>query len=369
MSVDSEYGLGARSAGKRIEAPKLPYKPRDPVHYRPKIGLIGCGGITVHHLTAYRDAGYEVTGFCDIDRAKATRMRDEFFPAAKVFDDADSLLRDSSIEVVDIATHPEVRYGIMEKAIDAGKHILSQKPFVTDLDAGEALIERAEKKGVLIAVNHNGRWAPHFSYMRLAAKDGVLGDLSACHFSVSWNHNWIGGTPFENIRYLILYDFGIHWFDILSVLTEGVNPLRVYASVAFTKGQRVKPPFLSQALIEFDHLQASMNFQADTIFGCEDHTLLVGSKGTIKSEGPDLNEQRLILMTEAGTSEPKLEGKWFPDGFHGTMGELLCSIEERREPLNSARSALRGLSLCFAALKSAETGLPVKPGEVRKLIT
>ncbi len=366
--MGAEYGLGAKVAGQRTEAPRLSYKPRDPRLYRPRIGLIGCGGITVHHLTAYRAAGYEVSGFFDIDPSKAVKMRDEFFPGARVFEDADSLLRDSSIEVVDIATHPEVRYRIMEKAIDAGKHILSQKPFVTDLDAGESLAERADKRGLRIAVNQNGRWAPHFSYIRSAVKAGLLGDLSACHLSVSWNHNWIKGTPFEDIRYLILYDFGIHWFDILSVFTEGNEPLRVYASSAFSKGQGAKPPFLSQASVEFEHIQASLNFQADTVFGCEDRSLLVGSKGILRSEGPDLNEQRLFLTTEKGVCEPELEGKWFPDGFHGTMGELLCAIEEGREPANSARSALRSLALCFAALKSAETGLPVRPGEVRTLI-
>ena len=55
-----------------------------------------------------------------------------------------------------------------QAAIDAGKHILSQKPFVVDLDVGEELVAQAEARGVKLAVNQNGRWAPHFSYMRQA---------------------------------------------------------------------------------------------------------------------------------------------------------------------------------------------------------
>jgi hypothetical protein len=73
------------------------------------------------------------------------------------------------------------------------------------------------------------------------------------------------------------------------------------------------------------------------------------------------------LHTAAGQVLPDLEGCWFPDGFHGTMGELLCAIEENREPSNGARNNLRSLELCFAAVASAENRRPVVPGTVRKL--
>ena len=66
---------------------------------------------------------------------------------------------------------------------------------------------------------------------------------------------------------------------------------------------------------------------------------------------------------------PKIpvKGCWFPDGFHGAMGELLRAIEEDREPTNSARDNLRSLELCFAAVASAEIRRPVDPGTVRRL--
>ena len=77
------------------------------------------------------------------------------------------------IEVVDLAAHPEQRAGMFEGAIDAGKHILSQKPFVTDLDFGMRIVEKAERKGVRLAVNQNGRWAPHWSWIRQAIAAGA----------------------------------------------------------------------------------------------------------------------------------------------------------------------------------------------------
>ena len=75
----------------------------------------------------------------------------------------------------------------------------------------------------------------------------------------------------------------------------------------------------------------------------------------------------MTVYTAAGHSNPPLEGTWFREGFHGTMAELLCAIEEKREPANSARGNLHSLALAFAAIASAHEGVPKLPGEVRRL--
>ena len=90
------------------------------------------------------------------------------------------------------------------------------------------------------------------------------------------------------------------------------------------------------------------------------------SKGTLRSAGPSLSEQRVSLHTPAGAAEPRLEGTWFTSGFQGAMGELLCAIEDKRAPDHDARGNLDGLALCFAALAGADTGRPVTPGETRR---
>jgi predicted dehydrogenase len=113
-------------------------------------------------------------------------------------------------------------------------------------------------------------------------------------------------------------------------------------------------------LIEFRNGQASIVFRGDSRYGPQDRTVIVGTRGTLVSSGPNLNEQTVTLFTERGTAVPHLTTRWFPDGFDGTMSELLCAIEEQREPQNSARDNLRSLALCFAALKSADTGKPVR---------
>src|SRR5262245_49663476 len=136
-----DYGLSKLRTGARIEAPVLPYQPQNPKAYNPAIGLIGCGGIAVQHLNAYRHAGFRVTALCDRTESKARAYQERFYPDATVTADYRELLRRDEIEVLDITTHPEDRVSIIEEALQAGKHVLSQKPFVVDLDVGERLAD------------------------------------------------------------------------------------------------------------------------------------------------------------------------------------------------------------------------------------
>jgi predicted dehydrogenase len=347
--------------------PDVPYLPVDSKHYRPGIGLIGCGNITRHHLHAYRKAGYHVACMCDVDEVRARARQSEYFPGADVCTDYREMLKRDDIEVVDVTTHPPERPPIIEAALQAGKHVLSQKPFVLDLDVGERLVELAERKGVKLAVNQNGRWAPHWSYARQAIGMKLLGDVTGVHLSVHWSHAWVAGTPFELVKHLILYDYAIHWFDITRCFLGGQKAKRVYASTARTPTQKIMPSLLGQALIEFDGAQATLSFDADTNYGRQDRTYVAGSQSSINSIGPSDKVQQLSLLTPGGIYQPELTGSWFSDGFRGTMGELLLSVEEKRPCSIAAADNLNSLALCFAAVASAERHEPVVPGSVRRL--
>lgn len=347
----------------------IPYRPQSPQHYRPNIGLVGCGGISHYHLRAYRAAGFNVTVLVDLDRSRAESRRNEFYPDAVATDDLQRIWQDDSIEVVDITTHPPERPPLIEKALRSGKHVLSQKPFVLDLDIGRELVEVAAKCDRYLSVNQNGRWAPHFSYARQVAASGLIGKVFGAHLSCHWDHRWVRGTPFEEVKHLVLYDYAIHWFDILRCFLPGRDAQRVFASTARAPGQDLKPNLLAQAVIEFADAQATLAFDACVPAGSQERTYLSGTEGSLTSVGAGNNEQELSVHVAEGSWSPKLSGMWFPDGFHGTMGELLCAIEEKRPSLLDARDNLESLALCFAAVESADTGLPIRPGAVRKLPT
>ncbi len=366
-ATGSGYGLAEVGAAGTIAAPRLNYLPPRPRAYRPKIGVVGCGGISEYHLRAYRSLGLDVVALCDPQRDRAEKRRGEFYPNATVCTDYREVLRREEIEIVDLATHPHERIEIIEAALRAGKHVLSQKPFVLDLDVGERLVALAAEKGRKLAVNQNGRWAPHFSYLAAAIDAGVVGDVASIDFTLQWDHTWTAGTAFEEVKHLVLFDFGIHWFDITARFLREKLAQRVSASIARTSFQQMRPAMLAQVAIEYREVQVRLNFNGHVKYGQEDRTVICGSRGTLRSFGPSLSEQAVELHTSEGSARVPLEGTWFANGFQGSMAELICAIEDNREPLNNARDNLRSLALCFAAMQSADTGQPVVPGAVRRV--
>lgn len=366
-TLEDDYGLSKVAQSGLIAAPELDYRPPRPRAYNPPIGLIGCGGISAQHLAAYRHAGFQVVALCDKTEAKAEDRRQRFYPDAAVYSDYRELLKRDDIEVVDITTYPMPRVAIIEDALRAGKHVLSQKPFVVDLDIGERLVALADAQGRKLAVNQNGRWAPHFAYLRQAVAGGLIGDLVSVHISINWDHSWIIDTQFNQVHDLVLYDFTIHWFDMVTCLFGERDARQVYAAVTRASGQRARPPMLGGVVISYEGGQAVLSLNATVVHGQQDRTVVAGTKGTLVSTGPSLSEQSVTLHIEEGYAIPALEGTWFREGFQGTMAELLCAIEDGREPLNSARGNLRSLALTFAAVASSHEHAPRTPGDTRFL--
>ena len=338
----------------QIDAPLLAYEPPQPQQLH-QIGLIGCGGISESHLKAYQHAGFQVIAFADVDRDRAVARRDAFYPQGKVYSNYLDLLQSADIDVVDVATPPEPRAEIIEAALQLGRHVLSQKPFAVDLNTGLRLTSMAQEHGCVLAVNQNGRWAPHLSYIREAVLAGFVGEVAGVNITIHWDHNWIVGTPFDRMHHVVLQDFAIHWFDFVASVVPGVAQ-RIFASILQSPSQSAQPPLMASVLMEYPSARVNLSFDADTARGPEDRTVVRGTKGTLYSAGPSLTEQTVTGYTEAGWFRPNLEGTWFLEGFQGTMAELLCAVEKQRTPRNDARDNLRGLAMCFAAARSADLG-------------
>ena len=364
---DTNYGLDAEVSTKELPAPELDYRPRFPDSYCPGIGLIGCGGITVNHLTAYKEDGLKVIGLCDLNEEATAARQKEFYPEAKCYTDYHELLADETIEVVDIALHPAPRAEAIEAALQAGKHVLSQKPFALDIDVAARLADLADEKGLKLAVNQNGRWAPYVRYIQQAINEGLIGDVHAINIFLNWDHTWIKGTAFESIHHIILYDFAVHWIDMAVNYFKGQEAELATGSIRKATEQSITPPMMGGTTIQFTNGFANLGFDGHSKQGSLERFTITGSKGVLTSIGPLLKGSEVKLETEEGVAVAQLEGEWFNDGFRGTMGELLCAIAEDREPFNSARNNLKTLEAVFAVIKSADTGQTVKPGDHRQL--
>jgi predicted dehydrogenase len=338
------------------------YRPSFPPGYSPGIGIVGCGHIVkTAHLPAYAKYGLDVVGVYDV-APEATSGIEEF-GVRHVFESLDELLARPEIEVVDVATHPSVRLELVRRALAAGKHVLAQKPFALDLGAAKAVVEEAEQRGLKLAVNQNGRWAPPWRLATLLIEQGAIGDAFAVTHLYDRDFRFVLGMHYDEIEHLLVYDYSIHWIDISRCWLDGKVPTSVRALEYRTAAQPAEGRAPWGAWVEIQYADGSsamirsIGGSTTARPGCP--FWIHGTKGTIRGSillGSDFLEHE----RDGVFSRYDLEGSWYHDGFAGTMGELFGAIAEDREPYNSARHNLLTLQLTLAACRSAEhDGRPV----------
>ena len=148
---------------------------------RLRVGLIGCGHISATHLKSWaRTRGSRVQGVFDLDADQA-RAQARRFGVPKVYPDIDSLL--SGCDVVDVCTPPQTHEELIHRVLDAGRHLVIEKPIVTELRAWERIRERYRQADTQLCVIHNVKFAHSVQTARRWLTEGRLGEL----LSVDWN--------------------------------------------------------------------------------------------------------------------------------------------------------------------------------------
>jgi predicted dehydrogenase len=345
-------------AADNIDLASIDFRPHVPDDYRPGIAIVGIGGIVKSsHLPAYQKYGIPVAAVYDI-RPEATAGIQNDFPIGRVAASYEEILADPAIEVVDIATFPEHRIPLVRQALEAGKHVLSQKPLALDLASAKELIDLADAKGLKLAVNQNGRWSPPWRTATLLLEQGAIGELISVTQLLDRSFRWTIGTHFEQIPHWAIYDYTVHWIDITRTWMGELRPVTVRGRDYRTPNQPPNSMTPWGLIIEIDYENGATALIRSTggePGAPEGHSFFInGTEGKIW--GSALGTEFVELYRGHEHHRFELEGAWFPDGFAGTMGELLSAIAEEREPSNSARHNLRSLQLTLAAVESADRG-------------
>jgi predicted dehydrogenase len=347
--------------------PEINYRPSFPAGYSPRVGLIGCGAIALSsHLKAYAKFGVKVAGVYDI-RPAAAEAACAMYELPTPCSSLGELLADSSIEVVDIATTPDVRVPLMARALEAGKHILAQKPLAPTVAEAREIVAAAERLGLKLAVNQNGRWLPPWRIATLLVEQGVIGDVLAITHLYDMKHGWTIGTHFDEMEHFVIYDFSIHRLDIIRCWTDGRAPVSIRAREYRTPNQPPEGKTPWGAWMEVAY-EGEVNAMVRGV-GCSETSRpsqpfwIHGTDGTIR--GSVLGRDFVEVEKNGLFARYTLEGDLHLDRFAATMGELFHAIAEDREPYNSGRHNLLSLQMTLAAVRSAEQGgRPVAPGEV-----
>jgi predicted dehydrogenase len=195
------------------------------------VGVIGAGWWGPKLIRTFsRLPGSRVKTVADLG-AERLRLVAAQYPGTAVTTDYREILRDPDIRAVCVATPMETHYAVAKDALEAGKHILLEKPMTTDAGEAAALVHMAREKGLTLLVDHIFLYSPAVSCLKKLIGAGEMGAL---HYTESTRINL--GPP--TARFNVLWDLGPHDISI-ALFLFGESPERVSAH-----GSRFRHPRL-----------------------------------------------------------------------------------------------------------------------------
>lgn len=145
-----------------------------------KVGIIGCGGIAngKHMPSLLKAEKAEMVAFCDIVLEKAEAAAKEFGSEnASVYTNYVELLQDKSIDVIHVCT-PNISHAeISIAAMEAGKHVMCEKPMAKTTEEAKSMIEAAERTGKKLTIGYQNRFRKDSDYLHQVCENGELGDI------------------------------------------------------------------------------------------------------------------------------------------------------------------------------------------------
>ncbi|MBI2928835.1 MAG: Gfo/Idh/MocA family oxidoreductase [Verrucomicrobia bacterium] len=338
---------------------------------RIRTGVIGCGSVSNSYLPVLTKCAYvEVVSLCDI-RPERARKQAERFKVAHHYPHIDAMLAgepfDFLIDLTDMQEHEHLN----RQALQAGKHVWSEKPIANSLRAGQDLLRIAQEKkrrlwGAPITVH-----SPQFAFMARTLAQGTLGRVAAAH--ANYGHegpNW--SSFFYEKGGGSLPDLGVYNLTTLTGLLGPAKHVAAMVSIVtrerdITEKGKIKVTEEDNAMVLLDHgkgvishVQSGFNYfnpHGHDGSGERQHTVtIVGSGGFMGLVGYDWAPQGVDLATK---KQPNLERHATDaQGYVWQQGAALAAecLVTGRELLVTPEHALHVLEIITAARESQETG-------------
>lgn len=198
-----------------------------------RIGIIGAGGISYMHEAGYTEIDdlCELVAFCDLDEELA-RSRAEPYQA-RVYTAYQDLIDDPAIDMVDITVPHRWHYPIALAALEAGKHVLVEKPMAMTSAQAWELIEIAQRKNLCFTVAENTHFVAAYQEAERVLKTDMLGEIRFVRTCIAGSEaerirdqaSWVGSSENQGV----LLDSGVHTFYLLRWLFGGVTDIHAIA--------------------------------------------------------------------------------------------------------------------------------------------
>lgn len=208
------------------------------------VGIIGCGGIANgKHLPSLKKVEeVNIIGFCDIALDKAQLAASEYgVKNADVYKDYRQLLANDAIDVVHVCTPNISHKEITVAALDAGKHVMCEKPMAKSTEEAHAMIDAAKRNNKKLTIGYQNRFRPDSQYLRKVTQRGDLGDIyfgkaqairrrAVPTWGVFLDEEKQGGGP--------LIDIGTHALDLTLWMMDNYKPESVMGSTFHKLGKK-----------------------------------------------------------------------------------------------------------------------------------
>ncbi|MFN8194274.1 MAG: Gfo/Idh/MocA family oxidoreductase [Nocardioidaceae bacterium] len=192
------------------------------------LAFLGCGFITGVHSKALRGSPGFRLSYASRDGARAEDFRARF-DGARAFTGYDAALADPDVDAVVVAVPPTFHRELTVAALEAGKHVLVEKPAFPDADDFRAAAEARDAAGLVVLVGENDHYKPLAVTLRALLAEGVIGDLVMAHFTTvadkpktadDWRNDeaMAGGDAF--------FEEGIHWLHLAGSLGPRITDIR-----------------------------------------------------------------------------------------------------------------------------------------------
>ncbi|MFC4663373.1 MULTISPECIES: Gfo/Idh/MocA family protein [Oceanobacillus] len=331
-----------------------------------KIAVIGCGSIAKHrHLPEYAaNKHVEITAVCDIvgERAEEAAVKYE----AKAYTDYKELLKQDDIDAVSVCLPNYLHAPVSVDALNAGKHVLCEKPMATSAEEADQMIEAAQQSGKKLMIGHNQRFVNSHQKARELIASGAVGKVYS--FRTTFGHGGPEGWSadgkdswfFKKDEAFIgaMGDLGVHKADLVRYLLQD-EFVEVGAFVETSAKENADVDDNATLILKSEKgtigtLAASWAYTAKE----DNSTIIYGEKATLRLED-DPTYSLVVQYTNGETVKYELGAIQSNDEGGQTtthvIDHFIDSIQNDTTPLIDGEEGKKSLAIILAALESVET--------------
>lgn len=310
-----------------------------------------------------------------VERSK--NLSAERYPGATIVRSIEELLADKEVELVIINTPDDTHYEYSRLALEAGKHVVVEKPFTTTVEQGETLVELARKKGKMLSVYQNRRWDADFLTVKDIIDKKLVGRLVEFESTFPRYRNFIKENTWKETGEQgggLTYNLGSHLID-QAVQIFGM-PEAVYANIATLRtGGIVDDYFLIHLIRPKNIPEVQVTLKSSYLMRqAEPRFRLHGTLGSFVKYGLDVQEAALLngelpnqenwgveKSEDWGVLHTDIDGKEFNDNYMSLPGDYGAFYENIYEHLRlnkvlltGAKENLNVIRIIEAAYQSAQ---------------